>query len=384
LSPNPSAQDPTDAYQREELEGWSFVAYTEDIDGELYGLHQGVWRLESTGEPSSEETMASTLSGTGCFDSQGNPTGGLVPFDVRAPLWSDGSTKRRWLAIPDGSNITLDADGDFVFPNGSILAKEFTQDGVRVETRLIVRHPDGAWEGYTYAWLDESGNLLDDAILVSSDSSTRNIPGSNLDWVYPSRGQCKTCHTPAAGFALGPEVAQLNHPYSYPDAGSTNSQIYALSAVGILDGSIDSYRESMRLAAYDEEASPARLASAYLHSNCGGCHRPGAPGFGGRSNMPDVVYRPGGNNPSLSQRFCGVHWGTENFGLGDDALLVQPGFPGSWDNLDEGASLLYLRMGAREDISGTMGAMPPLGSRQVDEDTGMRLMSDWISEMDCP
>jgi glucose/arabinose dehydrogenase len=382
-NPSDDPTDPTDAYQREELEGWAFYGYTEDIDGELYGLHQGLWRLEATGDPAAEETMASSLSGTGCFDGSGNPTGGMIPFEVRAPLWSDGASKRRWLSIPDGTNITLDADGDFVFPNGTILAKEFTQNGVRVETRLLVRHPDGAWEGYTYAWMDEGGNLLDDAELISSDSSTRTIPGSSEDWVYPSRGQCETCHTQAAGFALGPEVAQLNYPYTYPDGESTNSQIHTLSAIGILESPVDSYRESMRLASYDEETSEERLAQAYLHSNCGGCHREGAPGFGGRSTMPDIVYRPGASNSSLTQLFCGVGWGTEHLGLGEDAQLVQPGVPGTWDNLDDGGSLLYLRTGARDNVPGSSGAMPPLGSRLVDEE-GMRLLSDWITQLDCP
>ena len=70
-------------------------------------------------------------------------------YAPNAPFWSDGSTKARFLALPNGQNITVGADGDWDFPNGSVLVKNFALGTRLVETRLFMRHPDGIWAGYT-------------------------------------------------------------------------------------------------------------------------------------------------------------------------------------------------------------------------------------------
>jgi hypothetical protein len=104
-------------------------------------------------------TVPATLSATGCFDPSNPkvPATGLIPYDLNSPLWSDGAAKRRWMALPDEAKITISPDGDFQFPVGTVLAKEFSFDGVPHETRLLVRHQDGIWSGYSrrvlWCWL---------------------------------------------------------------------------------------------------------------------------------------------------------------------------------------------------------------------------------------
>ena len=66
----------------------------------------------------------------------------MIPYDLISPLWSDGAKKERFLAIPDGTTITINADGDWDLPKGSIAMKTFAVDGKRVETRLFMRHAD--------------------------------------------------------------------------------------------------------------------------------------------------------------------------------------------------------------------------------------------------
>src|SRR5690606_26783498 len=93
-NPDEDPGDPTDDYVREPIEKpfSSIAGYAEGVDGELYAAANEMFRLEAQGDGSPpEETMASTLSGTGCFDDDGNPTEGLIPFEVRAALWSDRS-----------------------------------------------------------------------------------------------------------------------------------------------------------------------------------------------------------------------------------------------------------------------------------------------------
>ena len=52
------------------------------------------------------------LSQTGCVNA-GNPTqpaSGLIPYAPNAPFFSDDAVKTRWLALPDGQRITIDAE----------------------------------------------------------------------------------------------------------------------------------------------------------------------------------------------------------------------------------------------------------------------------------
>ena len=51
------------------------------------------------------------LSETGCFTAELAPAKGLVPYTVRAPLWSDRAEKTRFVAIPEGAQFTVDDVG---------------------------------------------------------------------------------------------------------------------------------------------------------------------------------------------------------------------------------------------------------------------------------
>ena len=68
--------------------------------------------------------VAERLSQTGCFDAVGQPVAALVPYTLRAPLWSDGADKRRFMALPDGSSAGIDPSGDLRFPVGTVLVKD--------------------------------------------------------------------------------------------------------------------------------------------------------------------------------------------------------------------------------------------------------------------
>ena len=99
-------------------------------------------------------TVPDLLSMSGCVDSGDitKPYNGLVPFDVNSVLWSDGATKERFLGLPNSTAIAINHDDDWEFPAGTILAKNFRLNGRLVETRHLMRHPDGEWAGYTYEW----------------------------------------------------------------------------------------------------------------------------------------------------------------------------------------------------------------------------------------
>lgn len=331
----------------------SISSFAEDQDGEIYVVDYagGLYRLDvsATGGTS---PIPESLSETGCVDpaNPAAPASALIPFRINSPLWSDGATKDRWIALPNGQSITVAADGDWQFPPGTVLVKNFSLGGQLVETRLLMHHPDGVWAGYTYEWSDDGRN------------ATRVVGGKrrsfgNQDWVYPSESECLRCHTNAAGRSLGPETAQLNGDFHYPQTGRTANQLATLDAIGILrpplgglPGTLPAYPDFTAVT-----GSVAQRARALLHANCSGCHRPGGP----TGSTMDLRYA----TALAETNTCDVHPTRGDLGIAD-ARLIAPG--------DPERSVLLARDG-RRDAAG----MPPLGSLVINQ-AGVSLLRDWI------
>ncbi len=141
-------------------------------------------------------------------------------FAPQYPLWSDGQAKRRWLHVPEGRSIDTSNPDRWDFPVGTRAWKEFSRDGVKVETRFIERRDDGSWRYATYLWSEDGTQ----ATLAPADG----VPERGI----PSRDDCVACHEGATTPILGYSAVQLQ----------------------------------------------AKLAPAvgYLHGNCGHCHNDNA------------------------------------------------------------------------------------------------------------
>src|SRR5687768_2174017 len=105
-------------------------------------------------DPNNPPTLVDTGLCTDAACTQIAP--GIVPYTPRWELYSDGATKKRWIYLPPGTKIDT-SDMDFwQFPVGTKLWKEFTRDGVRVETRLVMRIGAGNtsqdWFYVAYVW----------------------------------------------------------------------------------------------------------------------------------------------------------------------------------------------------------------------------------------
>jgi uncharacterized repeat protein (TIGR03806 family) len=320
-------------------------------DGEIYVVHYNgaIHRLVEPEDDAPHE-VGELLSATGCFDPADpkRPAEGLIPYEVNAQLWSDGAAKERYLAIPNGTRITVGADGDWEFPEGSVLAKTFLVEGRRIETRLFMHHA-GGWAGYSY----ERNDAETDATLLTAEK-TKPV-GDGL-WYFPSRADCMQCHTSAAGFTLGPETAQMNREIRYPTGRSAN-QIPTLARIGLLANLPNKPLHALPRYADPTGNRPAReRARAYLQANCAICHRPG----GTTQAFMDLRYA----TPLAKMNICNVAPTAGDLGVTGAALLT-PGKPA--------ASILSYRVGRRDGFQ-----MPPLATLVVDW-TGTDAVDDWIA-----
>jgi len=330
-----------------------------DQDGELYftDYNNGrVMQLVTSG--AAADPVPDLLSGSGCTDPVDitQPYSGLVPYDINAPFWSDGASKDRHIGLPNGTTIAINAQDDWDFPPGTVLVKNFSLNGRLIETRHLMRHPDGAWAGYTYEW--NAGQT--EATRVRT-GKTEAIDGQ--DWVFPDEAECLRCHTVAAGVALGPETSQLNRDFTYPSTGRTDNQLETLDAITMFSSPLQGTPATLPAMPdpMDAGADLGDRARAYLHTNCAQCHQPGGP------TPVNVDLRYTTLLPNMNA--CDVVPDSGELGL-MMARIIAPG--------DASRSVLVERTN-RRDVNG----MPPLASTIVDS-AGVMLLTDWINGLtDC-
>jgi uncharacterized repeat protein (TIGR03806 family) len=335
--------------------GFNISTFAEDQDGELYFVHMygGLYRITGSsggGGPG----VATQLSATGCVNPSDAklPASGLIPYTPNAPFWSDGAAKERWIGLPDGQNITVGAEGDWDFPKGTVLMKNFRLDDRLVETRLFMRHPDSVWAGYSYEWNAQQT----DATLVRGG---KQVTVGGQTWIYPSGGQCMECHTEAAGRSLGLETRQLAFNITYPQTARDAHQLVTLNAINALASPIANPTDQVPYPnPTGTSGTLGERARAYLHTNCAQCHRPGGP----TTSTMDLRYA----TALAATHACDVAPGLGDLGI-TDARLIAPGAATR--------SVLIERM-SRRDAHG----MPPLGSAQVDAE-GAALLSNWVNSL---
>lgn len=322
--------------------GYQVSAFAEDQAGELYVLDYGGNRVLRLEPVAPGKSLPQLLSATGCVDpaAPSVPVADAVPYQVAVPFWSDGVTKERYLVLPPGESLSVKPDGDLELPRGGVVIKNFSHAGRMLETRFYVRHSDGEYSGYSYAWRADGS----DAELVEA---SRVESMGDFEWSYPGPEACHQCHTAAAGRTLGLELRQL----AMDEPGG--SQLDRLVERGVLaasPGRVEPLSTSRGSLEY--------RARSYLHVNCSNCHRPQGPARGTLDLRFDTALARSG--------LCEA----SSFSGNARALVVPGGSAGSE---------LWSRLSRRGD-----GGMPPLASLKVDT-TGAALVARWIDGLrDCP
>lgn len=322
----------------------------------IISFRDGILKLKRS-DSSQNPSIPKRLSQTGLFQDTKNliPQSGLSEYEVNSPLWSDGATKRRFIALGNGQFLNFRDKLDWELPNQTVLVKHFELPSsptsrTKVETRVLIKANE-RWSAFTYLWNDEQT----DAMLVT-EGATKDYevwnPRRNefftQKWTVPSQNQCFQCHTQTANVALGISTLQLNK----------DEQLIHWDDLKLLKGFDASEAKTLAklVNPYDSKLELASRAKSYLHAQCFHCHMPQGPTPASidlrYSSRTEDLYR----SPSLGDG-----------GL-KDPLIVKPGFP------DE--SLLYHRF-LRADAS---TAMPPMGVQIIDQN-GADLLKKWIESL---
>jgi hypothetical protein len=205
-----------------------------------------------------------TLSDTGLYADAAHTAlaAGVLPYRPNFELWSDGATKKRWIALPEGAQIDTHAMDAWQFPRGTKLWKEFARDGKALETRFMQKVGDRPedWLAVSYIW-DGAGKKA-----LATPAGAKDVLGTSHD--VPSSQDCFGCHNGTESRVLGVSAIQL--PATAP-AGElslamltdTERLTAPPAAAPVIPGDAD-----------------ARAMLGYLHANCAHCHNQQRPPAG--------------------------------------------------------------------------------------------------------
>ena len=302
-----------------------------------------------------DEGIPTRLSETGLFEADMQTlAAGVRPYQPRFSLWSDGADKRRWVFLPEGAQIDTSSMDYWSYPEGTRLYKEFSVNGVRVETRLLQRRANGVWWMMSYQWRDDQSDA--DAV----PNGVINASGTQHD--IPSREDCNTCHLRMPDKALGFSAIQLAQEVEPEDP--TAWSLARLQA----EGKLTQAPPEIQLF---PENQLAREVLGYLHANCGHCHQPRSD-VSSRVSMSLWLRTDALGSVEETPTYLSAVGQRVNLSLfgpqGEVPLLIAPGSP-------EG-SALFVRASSR----GEAYSMPPLSSKQADP-VITEFMRQWIESL---
>jgi hypothetical protein len=301
------------------------------------------------------------LSETGLFaDAAAQRLGsGVALYEPNFALWSDGADKRRWVALPPGGWIDSSDMNHWRLPIGARVWKEFSLDGVRLETRLIERYGSGKddyWMG-AFVWQEDQA----DALLV--EDGERDVLGTPHD--APSTRECNSCHAGEPGRVLGFSALQLARPDEEVEVDGADVGPVTLERL-VADGQLSAPPErGVHYGPPGDETTAAALG--YLHANCGHCHNPWAAPWSIthmllRLDVEDATVEDSGVFQSI------VGQPLDHFQAPDFSQRVVPGAPEQ--------SAILARMAARSSRM----QMPPLATEEADS-SGLDSVTRWVAKL---
>ncbi len=280
-------------------------------------------------------------------------SGTISEFTPKYELWSDGAEKKRWIYLPKGSTIDNSDNSKWKFPVGTQIWKEFSRDGKKIETRLLIKVNSGtgpgAWEFVTYKWRADGT----DAILFLDGE--KNALLTQHDIVAVNR--CTTCHAGASDFPLGLDALQLSQNNKF----KLNSSFFSNPSNQVFE---------------IQGSATSKAALGYIHANCGSCHNPNGSAKGLGLNFSH-------NLDATSLETENFYIATVNKSNLSGSIYVSP--------KNSQGSLIRNRMSVRTPTGtpaiapgsnppASVRQMPSLGTDELDP-LGLQVIENWIHEL---
>jgi mono/diheme cytochrome c family protein len=228
---------------------------------------------------------------------------------------------------------------------------------------LIVRDATGSVYGVTYKWRPDNSDAellasnLSETILIKTASGVRT-----QTWYYPSRQDCRVCHTDKAADVLGVKTRQINRLATTSQNRSRENQLTHWNRMGLFEPRLreEEIPQLARLAAADDRSRTIEdRARSYLDANCAACHRPGG----------TVAYFDARYDTPLPRQ--GLIEGQVLIDQGiDKARVIAPN--------DIWRSIAFMRANTLEPMK-----MPPLAHENLDQ-RGLALLREWIESLPGP
>ncbi|EAT12623.1 hypothetical protein HF888_11600 [Bermanella marisrubri] len=319
-----------------------------------------------------------------------------IPYSLNTQLFTDYSSKYRFVFVPEGEAAQYTEHEVMEFPVGTVLVKTFavpenTNDRLGnehvIETRLLIHRANG-WEAIPYYWSSESNAQYLSYGATIPATTTHNGQTLSFNYGVPTKNECTNCHviSPVRQDSsdnresifkpIGPKARFLNWDYNY-GSGEIKNQLTKWQEAGILTGVPNDTSTIEKAATFDDNTQISSLTSeeldlaarSYLDINCAHCHRTGLTletnysGPAGDSGLRVEFNRNFDTDPT-SFGVCkkAVASGAEGY-----PLDVIPGYADR--------SFLPYRMNI---LGGNM--MPELG-RDTIHSEGVELVKAWINDM---
>jgi cytochrome c553/mono/diheme cytochrome c family protein len=285
-------------------------------------------------------------------------------FSPQYPLWSDGATKRRWVRLPEGSQINIADLANWELPVGTKFWKEFSFGGRKVETRFLWRTRRDKWVFASYAW-----NHAQTEAVLASESGIADITeiADGKRHSIPSVTECRSCHDSNRTETLGFNALQLSDDRD-PNALHAEPLTGEMVTVKTLvtENLVTPQRPELIAAPPRIEAgSPVtRAALGYLSTNCGSCHNSkgsiASLGLDLRNTTGAAAECAAATATTVGKR---GHWVVPE--APQESRIINPGHPES--------SSLIRRIKSRRPLS----QMPPIGTVIVDTEA-VEVLTSWV------
>jgi len=336
---------------------------------------------------------------TDASDPTAGPTRGGVPYDLSTALFSDYTSKYRFVFVPEGKTVGYNPSEALDFPVGTVITKTFAlpenaamPDGAElvIETRLLIHRIDG-WMALPYYWSSESEATLAIAGKRLTDLTTINNQGHTLtfDYAVPKAADCNSCHSIVPDLAgpddqreqvflpIGPKARYLNKDFSYPD-GTVYNQLQYWAEGELLTGLPADFNSVEQAPVFNDEThipslSDAELndkARAYLDINCAHCHRADL-------TLPADYAGPAGSSGVQLEYNRNYADSPIKFGVCKDPVAGgKDGYP--YDVIPGNADESYMLF--RVETTDSRHKMPELGRSTVHQE-GAQLIRSWIDQL---